>query len=190
MPATYTVAAAREALQSSLRDLDAALKKARCGKIGRTKAEIASACDGMRPHIITLARNIREARENFDFFERLSSSPVRNGDAIIALVVRLIGPGPLPTEIEQSAREDDVSPAGCACKSVPIPKGLGTELRQAMRVRGHTFAAASSCMQGMDPKTLRRLVRENGSVHLDTINRAREYIGESLGKARRGFAIP
>ncbi|HEV3329898.1 MAG TPA: hypothetical protein VG096_02885 [Bryobacteraceae bacterium] len=44
----------------------------------------------MIPHIIAIAPSIREARENFEFFAQLSSSPHRNVDAIIALAVKFI----------------------------------------------------------------------------------------------------
>jgi hypothetical protein len=75
-------------------------------------------------------------------------------------------------------REVHSQPSG-GSKRVSIPRGFGAQLSEAMRTRGHGYQRACGDMGGMDPKTLRKMLKEQGAVHLETLNEAYRYIGET-----------
>jgi hypothetical protein len=172
----FTVDGAREAFRNGLNDFVAAFEKSRQGQNRHTKGAIEAAFRKMRAHIITLAPDMSEARKNFKFFDRLSSSYVRNGEAIIALAVKLIGSEAGAQNPERLKDQFARSGSSCNSKRVPIPPGFGASLQKIMDARGHGLEAACSNMQDMDPKTLRKLLSEQGVVHRITLNKAKEYM--------------
>ncbi len=175
----HTLGSATEAVQNCLADLEDALESLQRGQTRQAKAAIVAACKKMRPHIFTLSPDIRVARENIDFFDRLASSCVRNTELIIALAVKLIGPGFMVQNIDRPlGREVHFQPSGDG-KRVPIPPGFGAELRKAMENRGHGFEKACGDMDGIDPKTLRKMLKGQEAVHQQTLNKASKYIRET-----------
>ena len=86
----HTIDFARKAIRSCIADLKVASGRLERGQSRQAKGAIEAACNKMRPHFITLPRDMQEARENYKFLDWLSSSPVRNAEAIISLAERLI----------------------------------------------------------------------------------------------------
>lgn len=179
MPFEPIVDRAQKALQKCLEDLGAAFERWKRAESRSAEGAIVAACAEMRPHIITLSPDMREARDNLEFFDRLASSPVRNTETIIALVAKLIEPRIIVQNIARRLdREIRSQPSGGG-KGVPIPPGFGAELREAMQTRGHGLEKACGDMEGMDPKTLRKILEERGAVHLENLNKASMYIREA-----------
>jgi hypothetical protein len=139
---------------------------------------VEAACNKMRPLIIDLSPNMREARENLGAFDRLASSCVRNADVIIALARKLMGPElTLPNINLPLDRFNSSWPSGGA-KSVAVPPGLGVALAKAMKTRRHGQEKACASM-GLDSKTLRKVLRETGRVHQRTLDEVDQYIRET-----------
>ena len=86
----HTFDSAREALRNHLSDLMIASERLEREHSTPAKKAIEAACRKILPLIIILARDVREARENSEFFQWLYSSPGRNVEAIIALVQKLV----------------------------------------------------------------------------------------------------
>jgi hypothetical protein len=174
----YTPDSAREALRSCLADINIFVGKWGRSRSRRAKTALKAVWDRVRPHIITLSPDIREARQNLEFIDLLSRAFVRNAEVLIALIAKLIGQGPI-LQNERPNEEGSVYPLRGG-KSVPVPRGFGAQLQDAMGSRGHTQGDACASMvdarqREMDPKTLRRLLLERGSFHQETIKRARAY---------------
>jgi hypothetical protein len=168
--------AAREALRNCLADLKVASEAWRQAQTRQAKVAIEVACNKMRPHIITLSPDMREARENFEFFDLLASSCVRNFEAITAMAEKLIGPGLIHQNNDRPLGRDAPSRPSGGGEKEPIPNGFGEQLLGAMKSRAHGYEKACSHMEGMDPKTLRKMLKEEGTVHRSTLSRASEYI--------------
>jgi hypothetical protein len=66
----------------------------------------------MRPNIITASPDMREARETFEFFDRLSSSPRRNANSIIALAEKLISLPVVSQNVDQELLSLDTANSG------------------------------------------------------------------------------
>jgi hypothetical protein len=174
-----------------LDDLRAASTTLQRAKTNSAKKALDEACAKMRASFITLSPDLREARENFEFFDRLCSSSVRNVEAIIALTVKLIG-SEFVAEHDQRlllSQEDHSRPSPNPGE-LPVPKGFGAELAKAMKTRGDGLEAACAHMGEMDPKTLRKLLNERGLVHRGTLNRAYNYVHSIAEPPRKSPKIP
>lgn len=183
----------RHEMLTYLHDLKAACTKWEGAKTKSGKKAIGEVCAKMRPLFFTLSPDLREGRENFVLFDGLCSSPILNLEVIIALTVKLIGPE-VVTEHYQKLRQ----PVSQAIRSqpshhggkLPVPNGLGAALAESMRIRGHGQAEACAHIDGMDPKTLRKLLNERESVQRKTLKRAEKYVHGSTDPSRRFPEIP
>jgi hypothetical protein len=149
----------------------------------KAKAEVETACDRLRAFIITRSRDLAQARTNCEFFNGLSLSP--GAEAVNAFIEKLIGTevgdsGRLPQDAAVIPSRMPGSRRRRRQKQVPIPPGFGDALEKAMNTRRHTLEKASSVM-GLDPKTIVKLLNEDGQVHLATLDQASEYTRTTPG---------
>jgi hypothetical protein len=98
---------AREALRRHVQELDAAFVKLQRRPSRQTRLAMKVLCEEMRPHIIAISSDISEARQNLEFFDRLSTEPGRNSRTMTALVIKLIGREPERESSEQANLQEN-----------------------------------------------------------------------------------
>ena|ERR1039457_6998283 len=113
--------AAREALRSCIAELIIASDPPDGRHSSTAKGAIEAAFEKMRPHIITVAPDTREARENLDFFDALASSPARNAEVIIAFAQKLAS---VPSGAQVSERPKHEKTPGSKRGRPAIPEEL------------------------------------------------------------------
>lgn len=176
MPAGTTLHATWQAPHPEVREFERALENLMRSRSQKNEAAYSTARDKIQALLIGLAENAGEARENFDFFDHLSSSPERNLEAIKAFIRKRFAARIMGQNIEESVGRDNLSAS--TIKGVPIPKGLGASLRGAMDSRHHGRENACVAMN-LNAKTLRKLFIGEGVVHQSTLQSAIEYIRSS-----------
>ena len=117
----HTLDFARKALQSSIAERKVASERLERGRSSLAEGAIERACDKMRQHIITLARDVAEARQNLEFFDWLLSSPIRNAEVLTALAEKLLSLADGAQNVEQSnVKEAPEHPPGGFSPGFPI----------------------------------------------------------------------
>lgn len=153
----------------------------------QAKLDIQSVINIMRSHIVTLAASTTQTKEHLSFFDSLAEFPSHNSGPILAFIERVIREsegGDLTFGFNDNS-SDQVTRAN---REAQVPDGFAARLEAAMNANGHTREAACAAMDGMDPKTLRKVLAGTGPVRSETLRQANEYIKSSLLHKRQRFA--
>jgi hypothetical protein len=140
--------AARELLLGRLEEFDAALirrndavRRHVDGESVRAETDVRESLNNMRPHIVAIAPDVRDARENLMFFDDLAKNCFHNVAVIRVLIERLVGStGGSPA----SQIPDRIAGTGRGNSTMQTPEGLGTETEDATcgQVQTRTTPAA------------------------------------------------
>jgi hypothetical protein len=103
MPFEPTVDRAQNALRKCLDDLATTFENWQRVKTRPAEKTIAAAYNEMRPHLVTLSPDVRQAMEYLEFFDHLSSSLVTNVQVIIALALKLPSPEFMIQTVDESS---------------------------------------------------------------------------------------